>query len=554
MKTLLFKIYFLFFIGLIALASCTKLESKIYSRLPTEEFFADPKAVDNAQDLVTIAMPELGNGEQIRLSNASGGQLLNLFNRQTDNSSSYMKDAYLHNFDKNLRKQPWNLMWTRDFYAGISKANLTLSELESLKTKSKNIRKVIADIKVARAYFFLQVLDCFGNAPLDTLFGADPKTVKTNSRLEIYNFVEKELRENIPFLDTRTNPKNRMNKYVGYAMLAQLYLNAQVYSGTAAWDKVVAPCDSVLKGPYSLTSNYFSNFEEENATSENMLLAFRNIGKVNTFILENLHEKGAPAIGVKGAGWSAFVGSADAYNIYDAADKRRNMWLVGPQREAAGSERIIDGVPNTGPLIKFIAKVRVPGSVPVRVIDSLVTLNHQVATPRFGITVNNPRLADLEIERMVGVRNVKYYPKSGIVLQNEQMSNDYVLLRLADVILMKAEALVRIGNSSAAKAELDKITTRAYGSSNFNILNPTIEDIYNERYREFMWEGHSRRDNIRFEIANPSTPYWSKARPPLKPNADTGSIGPGRFNNMLYPIPAEQLLLNPRLVQNPGYN
>ncbi len=550
MKSLILKIYTLLFVALLGISSCTKLEPKIFSRLTTEEFFSDPKAVDNAQDLVTIALPEMGNGEQMRLSNASGGQLLNLFNRQADNSSPYMKDAYLHIFDKNLPKQPWNLMWARDFYAGIGKANLTLSELQSVKSSSGKLRKVIADIKVARAYFFFQAMDCFGNIPLDTLFGADPNTVKTNPRIEVYNFIEKELRENIPFLDTRTNPKNRMNKYVGFALLAQLYLNAQVYTGTPAWDKVVPVCDSVINGPYSLTPNYFTNFQEENATSENMLLAFRFVKKPNTFILESLHEAGAEAIGTKGVGWSAFVGSADAYNIYNSNDKRRNMWLVGPQRKALNGERIIDGVPNTGDLIKFKTKVRRPNTkIP---IDSMVVLNHSIATPRFGVTSTNPREADIEIERMVGVRNVKYYPKQNVNLQNEDLFNDYVLFRYADVILMKAEALLRLGNAGAAKIELDKITSRAYGNENFNIANPTLDDIYNERYREFMWEGHSRRDQIRFEVANPSTPYWSKARP-LKPNADVGAISPGRFNNMLYPIPREQLLLNPRLRQNPGY-
>ena len=518
------------------LGACTKLETKIYSRLTTEEFFSNPKAIDNAQDLVTPALVTMGNGEQIRFSNAAGGELWNLYNREND-ETKYMELAYQHIFDPSIEKQ-WNLMWARDFYSGIGKANLTLSELEGIPNKPKSIRKVLADIKVARAYFFFQAMDCFGNVPLDTLYGADPATVKTNSRLEVFNFIEKELKENIPFLDNRTTPKNRMNKYVGFTLLAQLYLNAQVYSGTPRWAEVIPACDSVMNGPYSLNLNYFDSFIEGGSDKENLLLSIREpiSGKNSTFIPESVHDLGGPAINLTGAPWSAFVGSADAYNSYSSQDKRKNMWLFGVQRVAKDNERAIDGVPNTGDIItsgKFKLEYTYPANV------------------QWGYNASIFRTRPPVVQRMIGAPNVKYYPtKGGDVFV---LANDYVLMRLSDVILMKAEALVRLGKQSEAATELNKIRFRAFGSTSFNILNPTLADIHDERSREFMWEGYSRRDNIRFEIADPSVPYWSKAKPPLKRNADGGQIGPGRFNNMLYPIPRIQMRLNPRLVQNPSY-
>jgi starch-binding outer membrane protein, SusD/RagB family len=531
----------------IALSACSKLDTKIYSRLTTEEFFSNPKAIDNAQDLVTVALPDLGNGEQMRISNAAGGELLNLFAKETE-ESPYMEMAYKHIFDP-IEEKRWNLMWSRDFYAGIGKANLTLSEVESVPNKSKSIRKVLADIKVARAYFFFQAMDCFGNVPLDTLFGADPATIKTNSRLEVFNFIEKELKENIPFLDARTNPKNRMNKYVGYALLAQLYLNAQVYSGTPRWADVIPACDSVLKGPYKLNDNYFTSFLDEGGDMENILLAIKNpiSTKNNTFIPETVHNLGGPAIGMTGSPWTAFVGSADAYNSYASQDKRKNMWLFGVQRVALNSERVIDGVANTG------------DNITVPVGSRRVNLEHTFPRDlQWGYDRTNPRNKPLILQDMYGARNVKYYPVKGsdVFLQG----NDYVLLRLAEIVLNKAEALKRLGDDAGAAIELNKIRTRA-GGVGFSILNPTLKEIHDERSRELMWEGHSRRDNIRFEVADPNTPYWSMAKLPLKPDTDdaligpgSGKIGPGRYNNMLYPIPRTQRRLNPRLVQNPGYN
>ncbi len=539
-KSLYIQTLLIIFVGIL-LSACTKLEPKIYSRLTTEEYFSNPKAIDNAQDLVTPALVSMGNGEQIRFSNAAGGETWNLFNREND-GFKYMELAYQHIFDPSIEKQ-WNIMWARDFYAGIGKANLTLSELESIPNKPKTIRKVLADLKVARAFFFYHAMDCFGNIPLDTVYGADPNTVKTNSRLEVFNFIEKELKENIPFLDTRTTPKNRMNKYVGYALLAQLYLNAQVYTGTPRWDDVIPACDSVMKGPFDLNFNYFNSFIEGVSDKENLLLSLRDpfSPKNNTFIPENVHEQGGPAISLKGNPWSAFVGSADAYNSYSIQDKRKNMWLFGVQRTALGNERVIDGVANTGPIITLSESN-----------NRLFELNYNYpATVRWGINLANIRNQPVRVQTMVGARNVKYYPTKDAEMN--QLSNDYVLIRFAEIILTKAEALARIGNLSGAQTELNKIRTRAFASDNFNILNPTLAEIHDERARELMWEGHSRRDNIRFEIADPSTPYWSKAKPPLKPNADGDKIGPGRFNNMLYPIPRMQMRLNPKLVQNPGY-
>jgi len=534
--------------------SCTKLDNldtKPLSRLTTEEFYNNPKNVENAQSLLIPALRSFGNGEQVRINNSAGGEIVNLFSGESDGNINYMKDAYLHIFDGKKHDARYNRMWNT-YYNGITEANLILFELASITTKSKNIRKVNADIKVARAFFFLHAMDSFGNIPLDTLFGADPNTIKTNSRAEVFAFIEKELKENIPFLDLKTAPNNRINKYVGFTLLAQLYLGAQVYTGTARWADVIPACDSIMRGPYSLTPNYFDNFAADNALNENILVSVRDETGTNTstFIPENVggngsNGSGSEAIGITGRAWNAFVSTAEMYDIYDNNDLRKNMWLVGPQRKSiAESEKAINGVTNTGDALL----------VNVRGVANPYSYAKQPAHWGFvRVTPANP--LPLELQQLAGIRNVKYYPRKGLVLERNQFGNDYVIMRLADVILMKAEALMRIGNAAGAKVELERVRARAYRiGANSTVLNPTLKDIRDERTRELMWENYSRRDNIRFQVAEPSTDYWSKARPPLKPNADVGPIGPGRFNNMIYPIPLSQFLLFPTLTQNPGYD
>jgi starch-binding outer membrane protein, SusD/RagB family len=546
MKNKLFNSFLIILMLTIALQACKKSDVEPEVKPPV----VLPDTTNNLPDTINVnvqvfalkGLIYLGNGENYRIGSAAGGEVLNLFDKQA-RSSSYMKDAYLHNFDK-IPDFEYKLLWNLGGYEQINKANIVLSDLDSVKIKPTAKRKLLAEVKVARAYFFYQVMDNFGNIPLDTLYGVNPTTIKTNTRLQVFNFIEKELKENVPLLDTKIRADKPFNQYVGYTLMAQLYLNAQVYTGVARWEDALLACDKVLQsGPYSLSPNYFDNFAANNATNENILVSKRDNKQFynNTFILENVYEiDGAKAIGVTGSAWNAFAGSADMYNIYEAADKRRRMWLIGPQKEANAGERQIDGVPNTGADIKIMSR------------GKEVPLNYTLATPRFGF-LNPGGVNSIQIQSMAGVRNVKYYPRKGALLENQDLENDYVLMRLADIILMKAEAQLRLGNSAGAAIELNKVRLRAFGNSSFNINNPSLSDIKDERARELMWEGYSRRDNIRFEVANPSTPYWSKAKI-LKPLADVGAVvGSGRFDNMIYPIPSSQLLLYPKLVQNPGY-
>lgn len=540
MKSRVIMYSVLFGASLFTAVSCTKLEPKPYSSLTTEEFYNNPKVVDNAQDLVTTALVSFGNGEQTRIGRSAGGEMLNLFAQQTDNSP-YMEEAYRHEF-KTERSFRYNLMWNT-FYAGIAQANLTISELSSIKKKPDNVAKVLSDLKVARAFFFFHAMDNFGNIPLDTLYGADPNTVKTNSRLEVYNFIEKELLQNLDALDTRTLPNNRINRYVGYALLAQLYLNAQVYSGTPQWKKASDACDKVLEGPYSLSTNYFDNFAANNATNENLLVSFKDetVFGGNTSIQENVDEAGAKALGIVGNPWNSFSGASDYYALYQNTDARKRQWLAGDQFEALPGQRVIDGAINGGPLIT------------VKAAGKTFPLSYKLDYTKFGVDQSIIKDRPIRIQKMNGARNVKYYPKQGGNNDNCDFGNDYVIMRLADVILMKAEAELRLGNVGVAAAQFNRIRQRAFGNASGNIINLTLKDIHDERIREFAWENYSRRDNIRFEVADPSTPYWSMAKPPLKPNADANPVSPGRFNNMIYFIPLEQLALNPNLVQNPGY-
>src|SRR5204863_815338 len=116
-------------------------------------------------------------------------------------------------------------------------------------------------------------LDLFGNVPISTDFtNTEPPT--NNTRQEVYDFVEKELLAALPDL-AQTGPGDnatygRVNYYTAQAVLAKLYLNAEVYNGTgkAEWDKCIAVCDDIINsGKFALMPNYSDNFKKDNKGS-----------------------------------------------------------------------------------------------------------------------------------------------------------------------------------------------------------------------------------------------------------------------------------------------
>lgn len=514
----------IFILFLIVNISCTKLEPKPYSVVTSEVFWSDPAQAANAVAPVYDALNGFANGENMRLSNASGGQIADI---RDFGGGGYLQTMWKHTW--NSSDGSINQMWNT-FYKGVTASNFILSQLEGLSDRPSNYYKIVAQLKVMRAFFLYHAMDNFGNIPLDTLYGADPNTIKTNPRLEVFNFLERELINNAPILDNKSDTNyGRANKQVAYTLLAQLYTNAQVYTGTARWADAISACDKVIgSGLYTLSPNYFDNFSFDNNLhkDENILVAPKD-RVLNNFpgMMETIQDNGGPAVGITGSPWNGFCATADIYNKYESSDKRIRQWLVGTQREANGT-RTIDDDYNPG--------------ADIAAGSGTLSYNLNVISFDASLYPNNDAF------QFAGARNVKYYPEQNGRCDGTNMGNDLVMMRYADVLLMKVEAELRLNGSVASIGLLNQVRERAYGNASHNITSPTLNDIYDERTREFMWEGYSRRDGIRFEVAS-STPYFSAARVPekLADNPDG--------HTRIFPIPAVQIASNANLSQNPGY-
>lgn len=124
----------------------------------------------------------------------------------------------------------------------------------------------------------------------------------------------------------------------------------------------------------------------------------------------------------------------------------------------------------------------------------------------------------------------------------DAMENDFHIFRLADVYLMKAEALLRSGGSAGEAANLvNAIRERAYGNADHNYSTVTLKDVQLERRLELAWEAWSRQDDIRFDSF--TTAMWPASNCPRKTDDYL----------KLYPISQDAWQVNPNLTQNPGY-
>jgi len=139
-------------------------------------------------------------------------------------------------------------------YGGSAKCNDVLNRIKIIKGDDPAMYDAvtisgIAETKVLRAFYHLLAMDIYGNATID-----DGRSIEQYSRSEIFNWIESEIKENLPLL-SRTPNYGSVTAPVAHAMLAKLYLNAEVYTGTPRWQEAADECDSIINGGYGYGLN-----------------------------------------------------------------------------------------------------------------------------------------------------------------------------------------------------------------------------------------------------------------------------------------------------------
>ena len=314
------------------------------------------------------------------------------------------------------------------------------------------------------------------------------------------------------------------NKNGARALLMKIYLNKGVYANraTPAFDaadmnQVITLADQITaSNQYSLNNIFYDNFSPDNdvKSTENIYTLYNQAGvrggNVRGTAFQVSHYNMNPS------GYNGFATLSDFYDKFEASDQRRGMYY-----QYSGS------LPNPGNRVNvgFLEGQQYNLTTNAPLSDrfgNALAFTREVAIRETG--------DNLEI---TGIRVIKYpydYASSG-----DQKNNDWSIFRYADVLLMKAEAMLRTGDAIGALAIV--IPLRAIrGATALSSLD--LNTLLDERGREMYWEGWRRQDLIRF--GKFLQPWQEKAASDAK--------------NLLFPIPNDQLAVNPNLTQNPGYN
>jgi starch-binding outer membrane protein, SusD/RagB family len=373
---------------------------------------------------------------------------------------------------------------------------------DALRAQIKTYR---AEARFLRALSYWHGIDLFGSIPLvvetDPIGSTPPKQA---TRADLFNYVESELKAIQADLPAPNSTQyGRASSAAASMLLAKLYMNAAVYTGTARYSDARAAVEAVINsGGYSLDPSYRHLFLADNNTSKEIIFPVPMDGTKTqsyggtTFLIHasvggNMN---AAAFGIDGGWWGLRV-KPEVITLFSGAsgDKRGTFFTDGQ-------------------------------------------------------TLQIPELTNFN----AGYASAKY---ANVTSTGEQGSNagfadtDYPMFRLGDAYLMYAEAVLRSGGGTRAQAltYVNALRTRAYGNTSGNITDAqlTLNFIKDERTRELFWEGHRRTDLIRFgQFTDQGTWAWK------------GGIQAGRateaFRN-LYPLPSSELLANPNLTQNSGY-
>jgi hypothetical protein len=441
------------------------------------------------------------------------------------------KQLYTHTYDKDnaVVGKAWS--WG---FSVVSTCNRVLRLLEKA-PESTEKNSSFAEIRTVRAYALWAMMDLFGDIPLVTTFGetANGRT----SRAEVFNFIEKEVQEAIPDLKSAVNPTTygRPTKWMAYAFLAKLYLNAPVYTGESKNNEVVSMCDKVIteantNGSFELSSDYLKMFDIDNGSQiKDFIFAIpydcNNI-KGQYFARWWLHPllRSKFSLPFNPSGSVRTIPEFYA-KFNDPTDVRNKVWLTGKQYNADGTPILITTT-NKG------YDARYSGPDPNEVITVQLEF-----TPTIDFRdLEKFDTGDDVAGRQVGYRLNKFLPDKFSLTRDQ--SNDVPIFRYADVLLMKAEAILRGASPTMGHTPLSLVNQVRARAKATAFTSVTLESLLDERAREFVGENWRRNDLIRFgKFESP----W-----PFKTDSDP--------NHRILPIPSKELALNPSLGQNPGYN
>ena len=473
----------------------------------------------------------------------------------------YDNGAYAHPSLHNFQYSDASIDWMTDCASGVVKANEVIN--------SDADEKYRASARAMRAYFTFIMMDGWGDVAInDKTKENEIDLEERQPRADVARWIESELKEIIPQLTTELTGENygKPNKYMAQALLAKLYINWPVYTASSveAYDAATANnetladcinvCNEIINsgkfelGPDAYRFKFASDNTErvEAGTIKDFIYAMpyhtidaqgMQYGRSHSYKdIKNMNPSYyGEQLTNSGGGYVTMV--PEFVKIFDLKGDERNKLIIGLSENLDDYRYSTGGDENTVYVLDP-ATLQPTTEVAKNKEGNPLKLTRNINLVETDFTIN---VGDNLDGWRQGCRNVKWHVTRTDFANGRNQSNDVPIFRFADILLTKAEALTRQGSSAEAKELVNQI--RAYVNAELLENNPTLEDIYQERGREFFDENWRRNDMIRFgHFEDEYFPHYKSF-----PTANFEKT------RRIFPINKSMLDLNPKWTQNAGY-
>lgn len=522
-----------------------------YDKVPETAYGADEAGY--VQGLAKLYFQFISNDtKDLQVSDGGASELIRAFWSVQETTTDEAKCAWADDaWVRALNTNTWSEAQNDATYAvyvrtlqGISYVNeylrQTTDDLLDERGADANVKAKVAQFRAEarfiRAYFYWMAIDTFGNVPFiteesDFGSGVNPRQ---GTRAELFNFCISELTDLASegsAMPAARADYPRADKGAVYGLLARMYLNAEVYTGTAMWEEAKAACEEIFKMGYELCPDYEALFRGDNGENPEALQEIifgaaydaeqsqsyggtsyltlaavaaedvleETVGGETVTYFPNGVNNGWAGIRIPYEFVSAYFDVSDQdYRTgeYTCDDKRGRMFYIKGRSES------MDG--------------------------TLYTFLNGWSCLKFNNVPHDTTPAEW----------------ADVSVSKAYSDIDYPLIRLGEIYLIYAEACLELGQQTEGLPYMQKLAARA------GIDEPTgytASTLMAERARELYWEGHRRTDLIRYDRFHTTAYLW-----PYKGGESFGGQGFDSYKD-LFAIPPTDLAANVEMKQNPGY-
>lgn len=520
-------------------ASCTDLDVDVKSKYT--EYPNDPVAIEGKMSDVYYSFRQALGNNYNRVQTFSSDEATGV----SFGTDYFDKGENIHPSIHNFMSGDDPASYWTDLASGITKCNKIIEEF-------KETPKVAAPARLMRAFYHFILMDSYGDVPVLDHLPADNEAVVRSPRKEVAEFIEKEVKECLPDLSDKNDASTygKPNKWMAEALLVKLYINWGVYTcgdvtkydaATTKNSKLyecVKYCDDIIgSGLFNLNDPYRKKF------------MFDNGPQIKDFIYAMPYDK-VSAQGLLYGRYRAFrrIDDGDTEGYYGGKMGKSCAGICAMNPEFADLF-CLEGDDRNDAVLK--GKVFIHDAITGEETDKPYIYKGTQLELTKTITLQEGGLATLNCGATPdgwrqGYRSIKFYPNPNeYSAYNRYQSNDVPIFRYADIILTKAEAVKRgatATNGDTPQSLFNQI--RSYVHAPQLDHDPSLQEILDERGREFFDENWRRNDMIRFGTFESEYGFHKHSNPDA------------RFDKTcrILPVPDDILKENTNWEQNPGYN